>query len=114
MRKISLQEYRFLKTILEKKELSCESFGISESLFVEDLDDGGMGSLIFCHTQSKDENRVLGNVIIEGDFTDSDNVLVNFTVNVDQNGKLFELDLWKVDFSPLLDFPKENCKLNIK
>jgi hypothetical protein len=28
-------------------------------------------------------------------------VLVSVALNVDQRGELFELDLWKVDFSPL-------------
>jgi hypothetical protein len=28
-------------------------------------------------------------------------MLVSVALNVDQRGELFELDLWKVDFSPL-------------
>ena len=69
------------------------------------LNDGGMGSLQFCssHTQ----NRRLGKTPSECTFRDKDNTEVLAFLNLDQNGQLFELDIFKVDFSPLLQWPTQ-------
>ena len=40
-------------------------------------------------------------------FTDEDGVKVIASLNVDSDGHLFELDIWKTDFSPLLRIPAE-------
>ena len=39
------------------------------------------------------------------EFTDSDGVVVSVTLNLDQRGKLFEVDVWKTDFQPVIDVP---------
>ena len=36
---------------------------------------------------------------------DEDGVVVLAALNLDKNGKLFELDLWKVNFNPLETLP---------
>ena len=64
---------------------------------VEDMNDGGMGSLRFVGSA----DRSLGKCIGEAEFDDADGVPVSVALNMDQRGELFELDLWKVDFSPL-------------
>ncbi|MCK1287702.1 hypothetical protein IVB41_27745 [Bradyrhizobium sp. 44] len=64
---------------------------------VEEMNDGGMGSL--CFVGSAD--RRFGKCIGEAEFDDADGVLVSVALNIDQRGELFELDLWKVDFTPL-------------
>lgn len=48
---------------------------------------------------------MFGKEIGEGSFRDSDGVLASVTLNADQFGELVELDLWKVDFSPLNRYP---------
>lgn len=106
MRPIIPREYDLLKAILERLDLNYEKIGLATSLFVEELSDGGMGSLRFHNTAVKDNYRSMGKSVVEGEFTDCDGTLVSFTVNVDKNDRLFELDLWKVDFSPLQRFPK--------
>jgi hypothetical protein len=76
---------------------------ISDAL-VEDLADGGMGSIRFRgHQQDK---RAFGRQIGEATFVDEDGIVVSATLNLDQHGDLFELDLWKVDNSPLRKYPK--------
>jgi hypothetical protein len=70
---------------------------------VQDMADGGMGSIRFCAPSP--EERSFGKEIAEASFRDADGVLVSVTLNVDQSGDLFELDVWKVDFSPLSRFP---------
>ncbi|MET4390470.1 hypothetical protein ABIB73_006252 [Bradyrhizobium sp. F1.4.3] len=75
--------------------LSSSSHGYFD--LVEDMNDGGMGSLRFVGSA----DRSFGKCIGEAEFDDADGVLVSLALNVDQRGELFELDLWKVDFSPL-------------
>jgi hypothetical protein len=64
---------------------------------VEEMNDGGMGSLRFVGSA----DRRLGECVGEAEFDDADGVVVSVALNVDQRGELFELDVWKVDFSPL-------------
>jgi hypothetical protein len=75
------------------------------SLQVKPMDDGGMGSLRF---HSDTPNARFGKEVAGCRFDDSDGTEVWATLNLDQNGCLFELDVWKVDFSPLGKWPEEN------
>jgi hypothetical protein len=72
-----------------------------EGAQVRDTDDGGMGSLEFVG----DERRSLGSCLVEAEYFDCDGVLVSIALNVDQDERLYELDMWKVDFSPLREYP---------
>jgi hypothetical protein len=47
-------------------------------------------------------------VFAEGAFTDRDGVPVSFSVNLDEEGALFELDIWRVDFQTLQSLPRED------
>lgn len=66
------------------------------------MNDGGMGSLLF--VRSKPDRR-LGEVVAEFQFKDEDNIPVLASLNLDEDGELFELDLFKADFSPLKRLP---------
>lgn len=68
---------------------------------VQDMRDGGMGSLRF----SGAERRRFGSTLAEAEFRDADGTLVSVALMLDEAGELFELDIWKVDFSPLLRIP---------
>ncbi|RZU29008.1 hypothetical protein BDD14_6596 [Edaphobacter modestus] len=81
------------KPILERTLANCR---------VVDMQDGGMGSIRFIQP----ERRVFGRTLVEAQYTDIDGVLVSITVNVDQEDQLFEVDFWKVDFSPLKRYPQ--------
>lgn len=72
------------------------------SLLVEEMDDGGMGSLAFAPL-----GRRLGGTVSECQFTDADGVLVCAALNLDDTGVPMELDLWKVDFKPLVRWPQK-------
>ena len=63
-----------------------------------------MGSLRFISKTATAEQK-FGRRAAECFFNDLDDVLVIATLNLDQDGELFELDVWKVDFSPLLSWP---------
>jgi uncharacterized protein DUF6984 len=68
---------------------------------VIDMQDGGMGSVRFLGTEPH-----LGKTLVEAKYLDADGVLVVIAVNTDVRGRLFELDFWKVDFSPLRRYPR--------
>lgn len=72
-----------------------------EGAQVRDMDDGGMGSLEF----AGDERRSLGSCLVEAEYVDCDGVIVSIALNADQNERLYELDMWKVDFAPLRKYP---------
>jgi hypothetical protein len=74
-----------------------------QSALVEDMDDGGMGSIRFL--PSADQVSRTAHAIAQGEYIDEDGVLVSIAINADQNGRLFEVDFWKVDFSPLKRYP---------
>ncbi|HSZ60262.1 MAG TPA: hypothetical protein VK828_00605 [Terriglobales bacterium] len=71
---------------------------------VTDMQDGGMGSLQF----GVREHRSFGKVVAKARYVDSDGVLVSIVINTDREGKLFELDFWKVDFSRLKRYPTDS------
>ncbi len=65
------------------------------------MDDGGMGSLAFVSRKGKK----YGGILAEAEFHDADGTLVSAALFLDQEGELYELDIWKVDFSPLIRIP---------
>lgn len=72
--------------------------------FVEEMADGGMGSLRFYYPGQTLRN--FSRKLIEREFIDSDGVPIFVVINVDECGDIYELDMWKVDFSSLKRFPR--------
>jgi len=70
---------------------------------VEEMSDGGMGSLRFSPQDGRP--RRLGERLLDAEFADVDGVPIMVRVNLDDCGELYELDIWKVDFSPVVRFP---------
>jgi hypothetical protein len=68
---------------------------------VQEMDDGGMGSLVF----PGPKGRRYGSTLAEAEFHDADGTVVSVALNLDTTGELFELDMWKIDFSPLIRIP---------
>jgi hypothetical protein len=75
---------------------------IDPNAIVSQMDDGGTGSIRFVYP----DPQSLGSAVSEAQYMDIDGVLVSINLNVDKSGRLFELDLWKVDFSPLKRYPQ--------
>lgn len=73
-----------------------------DDLAVRPMDDGEMGGLTLLPKGLENAGRSFGKQLVLGEFPDSDGVLVSISINVDERGRLYELDVWKVDFSPLL------------
>ena len=74
--------------------------GLDDALVVE-MRDGGMGSIRFLNGSDRRRYRS----IAQAEYMDDDGVSVSIELNVDERDELFELDLWKVDFSPLRRYP---------
>lgn len=68
------------------------------------MDDGGQGSLRF---EQPSPRRRFGRQLSEFRFTDSDGVPVSATLNLDQLGDLYELDIFKANFGRVIALPNE-------
>lgn len=103
-RNLTEKEEKLLTSLIEKSKLSIPK-NWRKNLLVSPMDDGGMGSLYLYYKDKNNEKRTFGYQISDMLFTDVDGVAVLASLNVDQNGNLYELDLWKTDNSKLIDIP---------
>lgn len=99
MRQITFEEKQFVSILLKISNLS---FDIPE--MVRSMKDGVMGSISF----DLKGNQKRTQQIIAGNFVDTDGILVDFELTADTEGELFELDLCKIDFRPLVSLPGED------
>ncbi len=76
-----------------------------ETLEVQQMDDGGMGSLRLLTTAAPGTKRAFGRQASELVFEDVDGVKVIASLYLDSSEIPIELDLWKTDFSPLIRIP---------
>lgn len=47
----------------------------------------------------------MGKCLIDIQFYDEDNVPILVSLNSDEDGNLFELDIWRADFKPVVKYP---------
>ena len=113
MRLITPAEYDFLSRVARAVGKSLDDVGLSAGTMVEPMADGGMGSLRFAAPAFRGSQRRLGEVFAEGAFTDRDGMPVSFSVNLDDRGGLFELDIWRVDFKPLQSLTPEGAVVTV-
>jgi hypothetical protein len=101
-RELRLEESELIRALL----CGIYSSGALETALttsrVVDMQDGGMGSVRFTGS----EPRRFGRVLVEAEHVDSDGILLSISVNADDHDRLFELDLWKVDYSALKRYPR--------
>lgn len=64
-----------------------------------------MGSLRLLPNGQMNEDAVFGEQVSDFQFFDMDGVDVIASLNIDNLGNLFELDIWKTDFSKLIKLP---------
>jgi len=103
-RKPTIQEEKLLELLVKKSSLILPD-NWKDNLLVRSMDDGEMGSLYLFPKGIMIEDRVMGEQVSDFQFTDSDGIEVIASLNLDENGDLFELDLWKTDFSKLIKLP---------
>jgi len=103
-RKLRKEEVDLITAMARHSSKSNEVLRSLSDRLVEDMKDGGMGSLRFKDADNRE--RRFGKKIAEAEFTDEDGIPVSAVLNLDDNGELFELDIWKVDFSALKRYPR--------
>ena len=57
-----------------------------------------------------EKREYIQSVVSEYEFKDKDGVDVVASLFLDKEGNLYELDIWKVDFSELLSLPNLDLK----
>ena len=103
-RKPTIQEERLLELLVKKSSVTIPD-NWKDGLLVRPMDDGEMGSLYLFPQGDVIEGRVLGEQVSDFQFTDLDGIEVIASLNLDNAGNLFELDIWKTDFGKLLKLP---------
>jgi len=104
MRSLNGSERELVRTMLYGKGSQAEALDHRLACaLVEDMQDGGMGSIRFLSTGNNHPTSC--KALAEAEYIDDDGVLVSIVLNGDDSGALSELDFWKVDFSPLNRYP---------
>ena len=105
MRQLKKKEIRLLEELIRR---SHNVFPVDwkSHLLVSDLSDGGMGSLAL-HPRGMDDYKEhrWGSQASDGLVDDVDGVTVVASLYLDERGELYELDIWKTDWSPLIEIP---------
>lgn len=106
-RHMKAQERVLLEALLRLTPQGPIHLSILDATAVSSMDDGGMGSFtLFPPNVPKD--RHFGMELVMAQFEDTDGVPVSITVNLDNHGSLYEVDIWKTDNSPLISWPSPN------
>lgn len=105
IRKPTSEEMLLLKHLISISEIEIGQQ--LDGLTVSNMDDGGMGSLLLHPKNITDDKRIFGGMISEYEFKDVDGVTILASLSVDSSENLFEIDLWKMDYSPLVELPNK-------
>lgn len=87
--------HRMLREGTELSERLLKDLAVTQ---VEDVDVVGMGGVRFLSGRA----QLFGCDVASTTLADADGVPVIATLCVDDHDQLFELELWKVDFSPII------------
>ena len=104
MRKPTENEINLICFLIKQSTIELKDEYLS-NLLVTELNDGKMGGLLLYPNGIINKNRIFGKRIAEYQFKDIDGVDVIVSLNVDSNGLLFELDIWKTNFEELIQLP---------
>ncbi|KPN70577.1 hypothetical protein [Neisseria sp. 83E34] len=102
-RLLNESEKKLLNILRENIFPEYKSMKLSFPNYVLSLNDGKMGSIKFIYDREPESCNIIP--ISEYRFNDIDNVPVLTTLYAYENGDLYELDIWKSDFSQLLSYP---------
>ena len=110
LRNPTVSELRLLRFLLGNAGSSESLEELLGNLKVSDMDDGGMGSLRLFAADSSSTEREFGKCSSACQFADKDGVDVIASLNVDSNGDLYELDIWKTNFGKLIRIPESSSE----
>ena len=109
-RPLSSDERRLAVLLLSSRREGVSLIAQLDQIRVREMSDGGMRSLRF---EGESGQRSRSATVASAQFRDADGIPVLVSLDLDQNGRLFELDIWKVDFSPLQKIP-ENSHIQVE
>jgi hypothetical protein len=81
-----------------------------EGFRVNDLNDSGMGSVRFVY-ENREEEKLKCVTIVRAEYKDIDDVQVSVAINADFKGRLAEIDVWKTDFTPTIEYPSAKNRI---
>jgi hypothetical protein len=102
-RKLKVDEIALITWMVKDTPEGADIIKKLPDLIVEEMDDGGMGSLKVV-VEGLDE-RIYSRDLAKADLFDTDMVPVFISIDLDTNGNFYELDVFKGDFSPLKKIP---------
>jgi hypothetical protein len=111
LRNLREEEIAIIKKMVAGTSLERKVDRQLTGLRVQNMPDGGMGSLKF-HTGTPRLESEYGKQIAEASFQDADGIPVSATLSVDRAGRLFELDMFKANGAPLVRYP-DLCDLKV-
>ena len=103
-RQLTEAEIKLIERLLKDKPEAEKLLPQLRTVLVEELPDGGMGSLRF--TGNNTAERKLGKEIAAEIGHDVDKVPITVSLRIDNFGELYELDFWKVNFAPIQQLPE--------
>lgn len=103
-RKPTTLEISIIQQLLTKSGIHLNA-NWENQLLVASMNDSGMGSLKLSVDDENNSFRQFGREVSQLSFIDTDGIEVLVSLFVDKQENLFELDVWKTDFSELLSFP---------
>ena len=102
VRPLSDEEEKLITALLEMAPNGAMLKRQLANARVQEMSDGGMGSMRLVGP----EGRRMEREAVAAWAEDADGVPLELSVNVDEQGNLFELDIWRVDYSPLKRLPE--------
>ncbi len=108
-RRLSSAEVKLISYLVRDTPEGARIIASLEDLFVEEMDDGGMGSLQVI-VEGEDHRRY-GGTVAHMDSHDVDGMYLLISVIVDTDDNFYELDVFKGDFSPLIKIPDVSINL---
>jgi hypothetical protein len=101
IRKPTDLEIKLIEILINKSSLKFPNW--QNKLMVKEMNDGNMGSLTLFPNGFYEKKKRFAKQISEYEFLDIDGILVSAALYIDEiSNELYELDVWKVDFSPLI------------
>ena len=101
-RKLRTEEIALIEALLSFGKREEIAAGLKDAE-VREIPGGEIGSLVFA--PSGPGERKFGDVLATAEATDSDGATITFALNLDRSGALYELDIWKDDFSHVITLP---------
>src|SRR5436190_3582536 len=97
-------EKDLVRQLVETTRRGNEVLASLDSIKAYDLSDGDMRSVKTMPQDDRETRRAVP--IASANYVDSDNVAISVQINCDETGRLFEIDIWKTDFSTIIRYPK--------